>query len=259
MLVNNSIYVLHSRPALAVLSLTSHCMTSWWRWDLWRQMNFSLRDNKVVNRIENQSNGLEKLHLSSISMVKSDRECVSVSEEMKCLSRVTDLCTVAFHQWLAITLTSVKQILHPNWHPSAPWRQSNHEMPQTNVGLHSTAMSTSLTSLHSHTHKHTNCYKNISQGAECSFWPWKEYNLLAFKFSLCELWWWNGPIRFLDIMSLPSCTEKVFKVPKLFHWCNKDVLSTAYGDMPKPFLFLDVSADYNRWHRSICFKSSHSL
>ncbi len=114
----NPIYVLLRRPALAVPSLTSHRMTSWWRWDLWRQMNFSLRDDKVVNRIENRSNGVEKLHLSSVSSLKSDGECVSVSQETKCLSWVADLRTDAFHQWLAITLTSVKQILYnPTWHP----------------------------------------------------------------------------------------------------------------------------------------------
>lgn len=61
-------------------------------------MNFSLRDDKVVNRIENRSNGVEKMHLSSVSLLKSDIECVPVSEEMKCLSRETDLSTDAFHQ-----------------------------------------------------------------------------------------------------------------------------------------------------------------
>lgn len=133
------------------LSLTSHCMTSWWRWDLWRQMNFSLRDNKVVNRIEKRSNGVETLHLSSASELKSVGESVSVSEEMKCLSRVTDLCTDAFHQWLAITLTPVKQTLHPNWHPSVLRRQNNHEMAQTNVEVRSRAMSTRQ-ARHLHTH-----------------------------------------------------------------------------------------------------------
>lgn len=139
----NPIYMLHRRPAFKVLSLTSHCMTSWWRWDLWRQMNFSLRDDKVVNRIENWSNGVEKLHLSSVSLLKSHGVCVLVSKEMKCLSRLTDLRMDAFHQWLAITLTSVKQILYSTWHPSALRRQSNHEMPQTNLGLYSRPMSTS--------------------------------------------------------------------------------------------------------------------
>lgn len=42
-------------------------------------MNFSLRDDKVVNRIEKRSNGLEKLHLSSVSLLKSDRACVCAS------------------------------------------------------------------------------------------------------------------------------------------------------------------------------------
>lgn len=53
---------------------------------------------EVVNRIEKRSNGVEKLHLSSASELKSVGESVSVSKEMKCLSRVTDLCTDAFHQ-----------------------------------------------------------------------------------------------------------------------------------------------------------------
>ena len=44
--------------------------------------------------------------------------CVSVSDEMKCLSRVTDSHTDAFHQRLAIIFTSVKQILYSPWHPS---------------------------------------------------------------------------------------------------------------------------------------------
>lgn len=124
-------------------------------------MNFSLRDDKVVNRIENWSNGVEKLHLSSVSLLKSHGECVSVSEEMKCLSRVTDLRMNAFHQRLAITLTSVKQILYPTWHPSVLLRQSNHEMPQTNLGLYSRAMSTRTNHYHLHVHKHTQAFHRL--------------------------------------------------------------------------------------------------
>lgn len=104
----------HRWPAFAVLSLTSHCMTSWWRWDLWRQMNFSLRDDKVVNRIENEANGLEKkgafvLRLRSrnqtggVWLGKVKRRSARQGE--------TDLHSDAFHEWLAITLTSVKYFI----------------------------------------------------------------------------------------------------------------------------------------------------
>lgn len=65
------------KQALAAVSLTSLCMTSWWRWDLWRQMNFSLRDNKVVDGIENRTNGVEKLHLSFVSLPKWRGVCFS--------------------------------------------------------------------------------------------------------------------------------------------------------------------------------------
>lgn len=77
-------------------------------------MNFSLRDDKVVNRIEKWSSGLEKLHLSSVSLLKSDGACVCVcvvSEETECLSRVRHFRTDDLHQCPAITLIFVKQIL----------------------------------------------------------------------------------------------------------------------------------------------------
>lgn len=128
-------------------------MTSWCRWDLWRQMNFSLRDDKVVNRIEHGTNGPEKVHLSSVSKPKSDGECVEVSEEMKCMSRVTDFHPDASHEWLAITLASVKYFIQTGI-PQVRWGQSDHEMPQTDVMLHS-KLHGSLPPTHPHLYLHT--------------------------------------------------------------------------------------------------------
>ena len=128
----------------AVLSLTSHRTTSWWRWDLWRQMNFSLRDDKVVNRIENRSNGVEKLHLSSVSLLESDTVCVCES-------------CVCLRKWRDEMLVKGNRLAHGCFPPTT---SHYFHLRQTNALSTLASFRNLIMKCHKHTNKQTNKQTN---------------------------------------------------------------------------------------------------
>lgn len=172
-------------------------------------MNFSLRDNQVVNRIEKRSNGLEKLHSSSVSLLQCECVllcvcvCLSKWKRRNACQGQHALHEDVFRQRLAITLTSVEQIIQPSLHPSALTVMCSHyEMPQTNMGPYQPPLTTTTPPQNTHTSGQR--LRNVSAEIgkiqiflSSSFWP-------------VTFWRWNRAKRFLDVVLFPSKIVKAY-------------------------------------------------
>lgn len=172
-------------------------------------MNFSLRDDKVVNRIEKRSNGLEKLHLSSVSLLKSDRACVCVSVSVSGKEEMPVKGNILAHGCFP-PMTSHYSHLRQKQRcglSCAVIMKCHKQM----WGLVNQPPLPPPPPPHTHPHEQA----SVETGN----------TFLKFKFSVCEFWWWNRATSFLDVVLFPSWIVKVFSWSRAVFWCNKDVFS----------------------------------
>ena len=247
----------------AVLSLTSHRTTSWWRWDLWRQMNFSLRDDKVVNRIENRSNGVEKLHLSSVSLLESDTVCV-------CESCVSCVC---LRKWWDEMLVKGNRLAHGCFPPTT---SHYFHLRQTNALSTLASFRNLIMKCHKHTNKQTNkqTQGHVNQStATTTPQPRNSAHITQTHRRMFRLIL-ESTLFYLSSFLSVSCGEgtaswtlslahpalcRSFSGAEPSLWCNKDVLSlTGKWRHAKIFFYSWIcGAEYNRthltwnrWHRT---------